>query len=73
MRLLHISLENPSVLCEIPNQTNHNTTLLISSLTALGWKKLDHRKVKFLTIDFTEGVILQPFLMPSKQYNPKSK
>ena len=24
MRLLHISLEKPIVLCEIPNQTNHH-------------------------------------------------
>jgi hypothetical protein len=62
MRLLRISLENPSVMCEIQNQTNHITMLLISSFTALGRKKWDHRKVKFLTIDFTEGVILQPFL-----------
>jgi hypothetical protein len=68
MRLLRISLENLSVMCEISNQTNHITMLLISSFTALGRKKWDHRKVKFLTIDFTEGVILQPFFI----YDPSN-
>ena len=63
MRLLRISLENPSVMCEIPNQKNHITMLLISSFTSIYWKKLDYRKVKFLTIDFTEGVILQPYFI----------
>ena len=38
MRLLHISLENPSVMCEIPNQTNHITKLLISSFTSFTGK-----------------------------------
>ena len=73
MRLLRISQENPSVMCEIPNQTNHITMLLISSFTSIYWKKLEYRKAKFLTIDFTEGVILQPFSLRPKQYNPKSK
>jgi len=29
-------------------------------LLRLNWVKLDYRKAKLLTIDFTEGVILQP-------------
>ena len=31
--------------------------LLISSFTGIYWVKLDYRKAKFLTIDFTGGVI----------------
>ena len=61
MRLLHISLECPSVMCEIPNQTNHITLLLISSFTSvftgLSWTIVG----EIPTIDFTEGVILQTF------------
>ena len=68
MRLLRISLENPSVMCEIPNQTNHITMLLISYFTSIYWEKLDYRKVKFLTIDFTGGVILQPYFI----YDPSN-
>ena len=68
MRLLHISQENSSVMCEIPNQTNHITMLLISSFTSIYWVKLDYRKVKFLTIDFTGGVIFQPYFI----YDPSN-
>ena len=51
MRLLRISLENLSVMCEISNQTNHITMLLISSFTSFYWVKLDYRKAELLTID----------------------
>lgn len=63
MRLLRISLEKLSVMCEISNQTNHITMLLISSFTSIYWEKLDYRKAKFLTIDFTGGVIFQPYFI----------
>ena len=66
MRLLRISLENLSVMCEISNQTNHITMLLISSFTSIYWVKLDHRKAKFLTIDFTGGVIFQPYFITTQ-------
>ena len=66
MRLLRISLESPSVMCEIQNQTNHITMLLISSFTSIYWVKLDYRKAKILTIDFTGGVILQPFFVTTQ-------
>jgi len=66
MRLLHISLECPSVMCEISNQTKHITMLLISSFTSfftgLSWTIVG----EIPTIDFTEGVILQPFLITSQ-------
>jgi hypothetical protein len=68
MRLLRISLESPSVMCEIQNQTNHITMLLISSFTSIYWVKLDYRKVKFLAIDFTGGVIFQPYFI----YDPSN-
>ena len=63
MRLLRISLESLSVMCEISNQTNHITMLLISSFTSIYWEKLDYRKAKILTIDFTGGVIFQPYFI----------
>jgi hypothetical protein len=66
MRLLRISLESHIVMCEIQNQTNHITMLLISSFTSIYWEKLDYRKVKFLTIDFTGGIILQPFFVTTQ-------
>ena len=66
MRLLHISLECPSVTCEISNQTKHIIMLLISSFTSfllgLSWTIVG----EIPTIDFTEGVILQPFLITSQ-------
>ena len=33
--------------------------LLISSFTSIYWVKLDYRKAKILTINFTGGVILR--------------
>ena len=55
-------------MCEIPNQTNHITMLLISSFTGftgLSWTIVG----EIPTIDFTEGVILQPFFI----YDPSNK
>ena len=49
MRLLRISLESPSVMCEISNQTNHITTFRPSPEVI--WEKLDYRKDYFPTID----------------------
>ena len=67
MRLLRISLENLSVMCEIQsNKSHYNATHFV--LHQFYWEKWDHRKVKFLTIDFTEGVILQPFFI----YDPSN-
>ena len=68
MRLLRVSLKKLSVMCEIQNQTNHITMLLISSFTSIYWEKLDYRKAKFLTIDFTGGVIFQPYFI----YDPSN-
>ena len=42
--------------------------LLISSFTGIYWVKLDYRKAKFLTIDFTGGVIFQPYFI----YDPSN-
>ena len=70
MRLLRISLESPSVMCEIQNQTNHITMLLISSFTSIYWEKLDYRKAKFLhrfglavSICFLEGYAMKEIIM----------
>ena len=49
-----------SSIYEIRNQTKYITIATHFVLHQLNWVKLDYRKVKFLTIDFTEGVIPQP-------------
>jgi hypothetical protein len=47
-------------MCETQSQTKHITIATHFVLHQHYWVKLDYRKVKLLTIDFTEGVILQP-------------
>jgi hypothetical protein len=49
-----------AVICETRSQTKHITIATHFVFHQFNWVKLDYRKVKFLTIDFTEGVILQP-------------
>ena len=46
------------VICETKSQTKHITIATHFVLHQYYWVKLDYRKVKLLTIDFTEGVIL---------------
>ena len=57
MRLLRISLEKLSVMCEIQIKQITLQCYSFRPSPAFDWVKLDYRKVKFLTIDFTGGVI----------------
>ena len=50
-----------AVFRETQSQTKHYTIATHFVLHQFHWVKLDHRKVKLLTIDFTEGVISQLF------------
>jgi hypothetical protein len=49
-----------AVVYETRSQTKHITIATYFALPQFNWVKLDYRKVKLLTIDFTEGVIIQP-------------
>ena len=60
MGLFPTSIGCLAVVCETRSQTKHITIATHFVLYQFNWVKLDYRKVKLLTIDFTEGVILQP-------------
>jgi len=61
-----------AVICETRSQTKHNTIATHFVLHQLNWVKLDYRKVKFLAVDFTEEVTLQPLTNDLSNRIPKA-